>query len=91
MIVKKQNDDVIAVFSREDPCSLREVLLENKNKFVKIVLKVDLNELTLVENKTAIEIYNTIPEALLYYKVYAVLEYTGYTRIVIDMKEGVEL
>lgn len=91
MIVRKQIDNVIAVFSREDTCSLREVLLENKKKFVKIILKADLNELTLVENKTAIEIYNTIPEALLYYKVHAVLEYTGYTRIVIDMKEGVEL
>lgn len=91
MIVRKQIDDVIAVFSREDTCSLREVLLENKKKFVKIILKVDFNELTLIENKTAIEIYNTIPEALLYYKVHAVLEYTGYMLIVIDMKEGVEL
>lgn len=91
MLVRKQIDDVIAVFSREDTCSLREVLLENKKKFVKIILKVDLNELTLVENKTAIEIYNSIPEALLYYKVCAVLEYTGCILIVIDMKEGVEL
>ena len=85
MIVRKQIDDVIAVFSCEDTCSLREVLLENKKKFVKIILKVDLNEFMLVENKTAIEIYNTIPEALLYYKVHAVLEYTGYTRIVIEI------
>ena len=91
MIVRKQSDNEIAVFSREDTCSLREVLLENKKKFVKIILKADLNEVTLVENKTAFEIYNTIPEALLYCKVHAVLEYTGYTRIVIDMKEGVEL
>lgn len=91
MLVRKQLDDVIAVFSRENTCSLREVLLENKKKFVKIILKVDLNELTLVENVTGIEILNTIPEALLYYKVYALLEYTGYTLIVIDMKEGVQL
>lgn len=91
MIVRKQIDEVIAVFSREDTYSLREVLLENKNKFIRIVLKTDLNELTLVEDKTTIEIYNTIPEALLYYKVHAVLEYIGYIRIVIDMKEGVEL
>lgn len=91
MLVRKQVDEVIAVFSHEDTCSLREVLLENKMKFVKIILKVDLIELTLIENNRGMEIFNTIPEALLYYKVHALLEYTGYTRIVIDMKEGIEL
>lgn len=39
MLVRKQIDDVIAVFSREDTCSLREVLLENKKKFVNIDLE----------------------------------------------------
>lgn len=88
MLVRKQIDNGIGVFSREDTRTLREVLLENKKKFVKIILKVDLNELTLVEDNTGIEIFNTIPETLLHYKVCAVLEYTGYIRIVIDMKEG---
>lgn len=83
MLVRKQVDEVIAVFSHEDTCSLREVLLENKMKFVKIILKVDLNGFTLVENKTGIELLNTIPEALLYYKVCALLEYTGYTLIIL--------
>lgn len=83
MLVRKQIDNVIGVFSREDTRTLREVLLENKKKFVKIILKVDLNALTLVENITGIELLNTIPEALLYYKVCALLEYTGYTLIIL--------
>lgn len=91
MIVRKQIDEVLGVFSNEDTLSLREVLLENKKKFVKIILKADLNELTLVENMAGIEIFNAIPEALLYFKVCALLEYTGNTVIVIDMKEGIQL
>lgn len=83
MLVRKQIDNVIGVFSREDTLTLREVLLENKKKFVKIILKVDLNAFTLVENITGIELINTIPEALLYYKVSALLEYTGYTTIIL--------